>query len=723
MKDNKYGQRYHFGLWLVIFASWTLASAGADTLSEGFQNPSREARPWVYWFIMDGNLSREGITADFEAMKRAGIGGVILMEVDAGIPRGPVEFMSAEWQALFRHAVTEAERLGLQITLNAGPGLDGQRRAVGEAGAIHAAPGGQRDQGQRARAFRRGPAPARSRGKPSSARARCRRNWRRPARSLPRCARCWRFRRPQADHRIADIDEKALVRAGALFLAAGREAVPAVRRPSIPPCRRTQCIAADQHGGPYREAMRRWASGLGCAGRATGRSCGSAAPAPAQNTRPGPGCRAWAWNATSSTRPRWTRTSRRSSAALLQRIGPRRTAADAGWTMLHIDSWEMGAQNWTGRLPRGIPAPPRLRPAALSAGDDRPRGGQPRSIGAIPVGPAPDRAGAGHRESRRASQEAGPPARFRAFHRAVRHESLRRPERWAAWPMCRCASSGPRLRIRHGLQRFEAASIAHTCGRPIVAAESFTADDSERWRLYPGVDEGPGRLGLLRRHQPDRVPSLPASAVAGPPARDDDGAVRRALGTDADLVGHGAGAITSTWRAASSCCGGACRWRTSATWRRKARRMCSAPPDSATRGNPPDRLGYNFDGCAPETLIERMSVKDGRLVLPRRHELSAAGPAGRETMTPALLRKIRRLVKAARPWSATPSGSPSLANYPECDAEVRRAAPELWGPAMDGAASDRTERKVGKGRILRLGNAKGVGENGAEIYREYGPVA
>ena len=40
------------------------------------------------------------------------------------------------------------------------------------------------------------------------------------------------------------------------------------------------------------------------------------------------------------------------------------------------------------------------------------------------------------------------------------------------------------------------------------------------------------------------------------------------------------------------------------------------PPASATRGNPPDRRGYNFDGCAPETLLARMSVKDGRLVLP-----------------------------------------------------------------------------------------------------------
>jgi len=41
-----------------------------------FASRRNPAQPWVYWFVMDGNLSREGITADFEALKRAGIGGI-----------------------------------------------------------------------------------------------------------------------------------------------------------------------------------------------------------------------------------------------------------------------------------------------------------------------------------------------------------------------------------------------------------------------------------------------------------------------------------------------------------------------------------------------------------------------------------------------------------------------------------------------------------------------
>jgi hypothetical protein len=97
----------------------------AKKLERDFASPPDSARPWVYWMWMDGNLSRVGITADLEVMKQAGIGGVVICEVNVGVPRGPVEFMSPEWKKLFKHVVREAERLGLEVTLNAGPGWTG----------------------------------------------------------------------------------------------------------------------------------------------------------------------------------------------------------------------------------------------------------------------------------------------------------------------------------------------------------------------------------------------------------------------------------------------------------------------------------------------------------------------------------------------------------------------------------------------------------------------
>ena len=111
-------------IWASILAL-AVSLLGAADLKKNFQDPPLETRPWVYWYFMDGNLSREGITADLEAMREAGIGGAVFLEVDLGLPRGPVKFMSEEWRQMFTHAVHEAERLGIEIVLGTGPGWCG----------------------------------------------------------------------------------------------------------------------------------------------------------------------------------------------------------------------------------------------------------------------------------------------------------------------------------------------------------------------------------------------------------------------------------------------------------------------------------------------------------------------------------------------------------------------------------------------------------------------
>jgi hypothetical protein len=80
--------------WLIGLSA--VLQAAEDDLARGFALPPDSARPWVYWFWLNGNITREGITADLEAMKRAGIGGVLIMEVDQGAPKGPVAFMGPE---------------------------------------------------------------------------------------------------------------------------------------------------------------------------------------------------------------------------------------------------------------------------------------------------------------------------------------------------------------------------------------------------------------------------------------------------------------------------------------------------------------------------------------------------------------------------------------------------------------------------------------------------
>jgi len=79
---------------LVCLADGALAAGKQDALRSGFRQPPESARPWVYWFWLHGNITSNGITADLEAMRRVGIGGVLMMEVDQGTPKGDAAFGS-----------------------------------------------------------------------------------------------------------------------------------------------------------------------------------------------------------------------------------------------------------------------------------------------------------------------------------------------------------------------------------------------------------------------------------------------------------------------------------------------------------------------------------------------------------------------------------------------------------------------------------------------------
>jgi hypothetical protein len=60
---------------LCLLSSVLKPSASDHTLSKSFQTPPDSAKPQTWWHWMSGNISREGITADIEAMKQVDIGG------------------------------------------------------------------------------------------------------------------------------------------------------------------------------------------------------------------------------------------------------------------------------------------------------------------------------------------------------------------------------------------------------------------------------------------------------------------------------------------------------------------------------------------------------------------------------------------------------------------------------------------------------------------------
>ncbi len=93
-----------------------------SVLEQNFRIPPHSAYPQVFWFWMNGHITRKGITLDLEAMKKVGIGGVFNFDVGTGIPKGPVEYLSNEWLQLKKHAMQEAARLGLEFTMHNCPG-------------------------------------------------------------------------------------------------------------------------------------------------------------------------------------------------------------------------------------------------------------------------------------------------------------------------------------------------------------------------------------------------------------------------------------------------------------------------------------------------------------------------------------------------------------------------------------------------------------------------
>ncbi|MGD0733464.1 MAG: glycosyl hydrolase [Terracidiphilus sp.] len=89
-----------------------------ESLERLFESPAEDAGPWTYWYGNNGNITREAITGDLEAMHRVGIRGVLYMEVDVAQPAGPVRPLTSEWWELMDHATREATRLGMSFNMN-----------------------------------------------------------------------------------------------------------------------------------------------------------------------------------------------------------------------------------------------------------------------------------------------------------------------------------------------------------------------------------------------------------------------------------------------------------------------------------------------------------------------------------------------------------------------------------------------------------------------------
>jgi len=251
-------------------------------------------------------------------------------------------------------------------------------------------------------------------------------------------------------------------------------------------------------------------------------------------------------------------------------------------------------------------------------------------------------------------------------------------EFWAwpcgGWPRVYTANSCPGM-----------TSAAHTYGRRIIGAEAFTSSDAEKWQSHPGsikiladwaFCEGINRM-VFHRYAMQPWTNVAPGMAMGP------------WGLHYER--------TQTW------------WEQSKPWHEYIARcqyllqqglfvadVCYLQPEGSPRRfvTPPSaeiapdiRGGYNFDGCSPDVVMNRMKVNKGRIVLPDGMSYRVLVLPGTETMTLGLLRKVKELADAGATIIAgakPPLKSPSLSDLGTGDAEVKRLAEELWPKFVTG---------------------------------------
>ncbi|MFN8357874.1 MAG: glycosyl hydrolase [Spirosomataceae bacterium] len=99
-----------------------------------FNHPLEQAKPGVLWMWMGSNLSKQGITNDLEALKKAGFNRTTMFSLAdvttpwAGeiknSPTPGILSWTKPWWDLVRHATKEAKRLGIDFGMFNGPGYE-----------------------------------------------------------------------------------------------------------------------------------------------------------------------------------------------------------------------------------------------------------------------------------------------------------------------------------------------------------------------------------------------------------------------------------------------------------------------------------------------------------------------------------------------------------------------------------------------------------------------
>jgi len=682
---------YFFFIGFLLFHSIT-ANAQLAAIRAQFPHPPDQYRPGVYWYFMDGNMSAETITKDLESMKEAGIGHVVFLEVNVGVPRGKVEFLSEQWKELFKHAEQEARRLGIEMTLGIGPGWTGSGGPWVRANESmqHLVASRVTVKAGDAPIVLPVPPPKKPFFGEGGLSPEVKKEWASYYQDVAVLA----FPTNHADT-LSNTDEKALYYRAPYSSGTVRPELPSPSSDTSEKRAIKKAKIIDLTDKMRPDGSLNWSppSGEWTVMRFVSRNNGAITrPAPV----PGLGLEADKFD-TLAIRHHLDNY----IGALLTKIKMNKSNehTQGGLTRLHIDSWEMGAQNWTARF----------REAFIKR-----RGYDPQPYYPVYAGRIVGSAAESERflwDLRQTSAElilANHAEYVKAY--AKKHGLSLSIEPYdmtpladldlgsvADVPMGEFWSKGFGFNSTYSV--IEATSIGHIEGKSLIPAEAFTAQNNEGWKQHPASMKNQGdwafAAGINRfvyhTFQNQFLPdSLKPGATMGP------------YGVHWDRG--------QTW------------WPMVRTYHDYVTRsqfllqqgrtvadvlyltpegspQVFVPPASAILGDTiGDRRGYNFDGCSPNQLMAA-TVENHMLAFPSgaRYRLLVLPIC--EVMTPELLAKIGTLLKqGATIIGNPPLRSPSLSNYPDCDHEVTALSQTIWG--TNTIPKQLVLRKYGQGKLF-----------------------
>jgi hypothetical protein len=109
----------------ILEKTQVLAQKSVDAINAStFKTPPSTYGIRCWWWWLNGNTTKETITRDLQEMKAKGFSGACIFDAggaeqrgNAQVPEGPM-FGSPAWKELYLHAIKEADRLGLVMSLS-----------------------------------------------------------------------------------------------------------------------------------------------------------------------------------------------------------------------------------------------------------------------------------------------------------------------------------------------------------------------------------------------------------------------------------------------------------------------------------------------------------------------------------------------------------------------------------------------------------------------------